>query len=100
MNQPDSTPLPSRPSCVAVVGAGVIGAAWAARWVMRGVDVCVSDPSPDASRVVAEVLESARRAWDRLDLAPRSEGALRFESLEDSVSCAPLIQESAQEDVR
>ena len=36
----------------AVVGAGVIGSAWAARFALHGVDVMVSDPNPDAPRKV------------------------------------------------
>ena len=37
---------------VAVVGAGVIGSAWAARFALHGIDVKVSDPNPDAPRIV------------------------------------------------
>ena len=37
----DQSALPER---VAIVGAGVIGAAWTARWLLRGVDVAVTDP--------------------------------------------------------
>ncbi len=88
----------ARPAGVAVVGAGVIGAAWAARWVLRGVDVFVADPSPDAPRIVGEVLANARAAWERLDLLPGSEGALRFcSSIAEAVGSVELVQESAPE---
>ena len=40
----------------AIVGAGVIGAAWASRLVLHGIDVKVSDPNPEASRIVEKVL--------------------------------------------
>ena len=91
-------PLPRLPSSVAVVGAGVIGAAWAARWALRGVDVAVADPSPDASRIVDEVLGNARSAWERLDLLPADEGFIRFcPSVADAVDAAELVQESAPE---
>ncbi len=56
------------PSRVAVVGAGVIGAAWTARWALCGVDVVIADPSPAASRQVESALEAARIAWRRLGL--------------------------------
>ncbi|MDE0322265.1 MAG: 3-hydroxyacyl-CoA dehydrogenase NAD-binding domain-containing protein [Acidimicrobiaceae bacterium] len=62
----DST-LPER---VAVVGAGVIGAAWTARWALCGADVAVADPSPAASRHVESTLDAARTAWRRLGLLP------------------------------
>ena len=44
-----SNPLASIDTA-AVVGAGVIGAAWAARFALHGVDVLVSDPNPDTAR--------------------------------------------------
>ncbi|WP_419856183.1 3-hydroxyacyl-CoA dehydrogenase NAD-binding domain-containing protein [Candidatus Poriferisodalis sp.] len=62
------------PGSVAVVGAGVIGAAWAARWALCGVDVEVYDPLPTASRQVESTLEAARAAWERLGLLSRETG--------------------------
>jgi carnitine 3-dehydrogenase len=91
------TELPGR---VAVVGAGVIGGAWASRWHMRGVDVSVSDPSPDARRIVATVLDNARVAWARMGLSPETEGTLTMaSSVGDAVEGAVMIQESAPENV-
>ncbi|MDG2112921.1 MAG: 3-hydroxyacyl-CoA dehydrogenase NAD-binding domain-containing protein, partial [Actinomycetota bacterium] len=88
------------PSSVAIVGAGVIGAAWAARWTLRGVDVSVADPSPDAPQIVSEVCSNARRAWDRLDLLPDAEGALTFaDSVAGAAEGSVLIQESAPENL-
>ena len=54
----------------ACIGGGVIGAGWVARLILHGVDVDVHDPSPDAERVVAEVLANARRSMPRLLDAP------------------------------
>jgi carnitine 3-dehydrogenase / betainyl-CoA thioesterase len=83
---------------VAVVGAGVIGAGWAARFVENGVDAVVYDPSPQAERGLRRVLENAERAWSRLTLAPRARGTATFSrSLEQAVDAADLIQESAPE---
>lgn len=56
------------PERVAVVGAGVIGAAWAARWALCGVDVTVADPSPSARAGVERTLDAACTAWRRLGL--------------------------------
>jgi carnitine 3-dehydrogenase len=33
---------------VAVIGGGVIGAGWIARFAENGIDVAVYDPAPDA----------------------------------------------------
>jgi carnitine 3-dehydrogenase len=54
----------------AVVGCGVIGAGWAARLRLRGVDVRAYDPAPVAAQVMAEVHDNALRAWKLLDLEP------------------------------
>ena len=56
------------PARVCVVGAGVIGAAWAARWALCGVDVAVHDLSPTAADRVAATLHAATVAWERLGL--------------------------------
>ena len=37
---------------VALIGAGVIGAGWAARLVLNGIDVTLDDPDPEAERKV------------------------------------------------
>ena len=93
----DETVPPER---VAIVGAGVIGAAWAARWLLRGVDVAVSDPSSDAPRIVSQVLDNARRAWTRMGTAPKHEGKLDFsDSVEAAVLDADLVQESVPENL-
>ena len=89
----------SAPSRVALLGAGVIGAGWAARFLLSGVDVEVFDPDPQSPDRVAATLEKARRARSKLTiLPPPPEGALRFaDSLEQAVSEAEFIQESAPE---
>jgi carnitine 3-dehydrogenase len=76
----------------------VIGAGWAARFVLNGVDVRLFDP---ASSPVEDVLANARRAYARLTLAPLpSEGSLVMcASVEDAVTGAELVQESAPEDL-
>ena len=91
---------PDLPRPVAVVGAGVIGAAWAARWMLRGVDVKVFDPSPRARAVVDHTADNARRAWDRLGVLPADEGTLTLSpTLADAVEGAELIHENVPEDI-
>ncbi len=63
----DERELPAR---VCVVGAGVIGAAWAARWALCGVNVAVHDLSPTTAERVEATLHAATVAWERLGLLP------------------------------
>ncbi|MDJ0943793.1 MAG: 3-hydroxyacyl-CoA dehydrogenase NAD-binding domain-containing protein [Kiloniellales bacterium] len=83
----------------ACIGGGVIGAGWAARLLLNGVDVTVSDPDPEAERKVGEVLANAERVFDRLTPAPKPPaGALSFAaSIGDAVAGAELIVESVPE---
>ena len=46
----------------AIIGGGVIGGGWAARFLLNGWDVAVCDPDPEAERKIGEVLANARRA--------------------------------------
>ena len=90
------------PGRIAVVGVGVIGAAWAARWALCGIDVEVYDPSPDASRKVESTLEAARAAWQRLGLlSPAAEtGRVTLTSeVDDAVGDVALVHECVPERV-
>lgn len=83
----------------AIVGGGVIGGGWLARFLLNGWDVTVFDPDPDAERKLSEVLANARRSLPGLyDAALPPEGRLRFcSSLEEAVAGAQWIQESVPE---
>ena len=83
----------------AIVGGGVIGGGWAARFLLNGWDVAVFDPDPQAERKLGEVLENARRSLPGLgDVALPSEGQLRFcASLAEAVDGADWVQESVPE---
>jgi carnitine 3-dehydrogenase len=87
------------PRSVGLLGAGVIGGGWAARFVLAGVDVRLFDPSSEAARAAVDTLERARRAWGRLTLAPLpAEGTLTLvDSVEEAVDGVELVQESAPE---
>ena len=83
----------------AIVGAGVIGAGWAARFLLNGWDVAVADPDREAERKVGEVLEGARRALPALyDRALPPEGRLTFAGgIAEAVAGADWVQESVGE---
>jgi carnitine 3-dehydrogenase len=89
----------ARPRSVALLGGGVIGGGWAARFMLNGVDVRLFDPDADASRKVEAMLEGARRAYRKLMLAPLpAEGALTVVgSVEEAVEGVDFVQESAPE---
>ena len=84
---------------VGIVGGGVIGAGWAARFALNGIDVSVYDPDPEIERKTAAVLANARRALTRLfGQALPAEGTVTFAaSLADAVRDADFIQESLPE---
>jgi carnitine 3-dehydrogenase len=83
----------------AIIGGGVIGGGWLARFLLNGWDVAVYDPDPEAERKIAEVLANARRSLPGLyDTALPPEGRLRYSStIEDTVHGAEWIQESVPE---
>ncbi|NWO04635.1 MAG: L-carnitine dehydrogenase [Alteromonadaceae bacterium] len=84
---------------VAIIGTGVIGAGWAARYLANGYHVKAWDPGANA----AEKLEnSIRNAWPSLEKVGLREGAsldnLTFcETLDDACKNAIIVQESAPE---
>ncbi len=83
----------------AIVGGGVIGGGWAARFLLQGWDVAVFDPAPEAGRKIDEVLANARRSLPSLyDTGLPGEGALTFSgSLADAVAGVAWVQESVPE---
>jgi carnitine 3-dehydrogenase len=84
---------------VGIVGGGVIGAGWAARFALNGINVSVYDPDPEIERKTAAVLANARRALTRLfGQALPAEGTVTFAaSLAEAVRDADFIQESLPE---
>ena len=83
----------------AIIGGGVIGGGWAARFLLNGMDVYIYDPDPEAERKIGEVLENARQSLPALlDNSVVKEGKLVFcSSIADAVSEADWIQESVPE---
>lgn len=87
-------------SCAGLLGGGVIGGGWAARFLLNGVDVRLFDPDPEAKRKVDEMMVNARRAWVNLTDAPMpTEGRLQLaSSAQDAATGVDFVQESAPED--
>ena len=84
---------------VALIGGGVIGGGWAARFLLNGIDVNVYDPSDSAERSLNQMLSNARGAYSKLTMAPLVKpGKLVFlDSLEKVVQDVEFVQESAPE---
>ena len=84
-----------------IVGGGVIGGGWAARFLLHGWHVVVYDPQPEASCRIKETLDNARIAAPALaDVPMPAEGKLEFvETLGEAVSGASWIQESVPENL-
>lgn len=84
---------------IAVIGAGVIGAGWATRCIVRGIDVVAADPGPDAEAKLRASVENARPAAVELYGSPEvAPGTLTFvNSVRKAVEVADFIQENAPE---
>jgi 3-hydroxyacyl-CoA dehydrogenase len=83
---------------VAVLGLGVVGASWAALFALRGGHTVTAwDPSDAARAAFDSRLGRARRQL--VELGAEDRGAIRScEHLEDAITGAEWVQESAPED--
>jgi len=83
----------------AIIGGGVIGGGWTARFLLNGWDVAVFDPDPEAERKIGEVLANARAALPALSDVPMpAEGRLSFAgTMAEAVEGAEYVQESVSE---
>ncbi len=86
---------------IGLLGGGVIGGGWAARFVLNGYDVKIYDVDPQAKRKIGEVMANARRAYAKLTLAPLpKEGTITFvDTPEAAATDVDFVQESAPERV-
>jgi carnitine 3-dehydrogenase len=84
---------------VGLLGGGVIGGAWAARFLLNGHDAVMFDPDPEAPRKVGEVMANARRAYGKLTMVQwPAEGSLRIvTTVAEAMDGAEFVQESAPE---
>jgi carnitine 3-dehydrogenase len=83
----------------AIIGGGVIGGGWTARFLLNGWDVGVFDPDPQAERKISEVMANARAALPALSDVPMpKEGKLTFhDTIGEAVEGAEYVQESVSE---
>ena len=91
--------MPESIRTLGVIGAGVIGAGWAARALARGLDVIAWDPTPGWRTGLEAAVDNAWPALTELGLAS---GAGRHRlgfatSLAEACAAADFIQESAPE---
>lgn len=84
---------------VAIIGGGVIGGGWAARFLLNGIDVNLYDPDLEASRKMNEVLDNARRSLPALlDYSVPGEGKLtHVATIAEAVQGVGWVQESVPE---
>ncbi|MCW1919993.1 carnitine 3-dehydrogenase [Rhodobacter sp. KR11] len=82
-----------------IIGGGVIGGGWAARFLLNGWNVQVFDPDPQAERKINAVLSNARLALPALSDVPMAEeGRLTFhDTIFDAVAGSEYVQESVSE---
>ena len=84
---------------VAVIGAGTIGASWAAYFLSRGLEVSVSDPGPGREAFVRRTIAQAWPTLERLGLAAGADPEQwRFSAdAREAARGADFVQESAPE---
>jgi carnitine 3-dehydrogenase len=84
---------------VAVIGAGTIGASWAAYFLSHGLEVSVSDPGPDREAFVRRAIAQAWPTLERLGLAAGADPERwRFSAdPREAARGADFVQESAPE---
>ena len=86
---------------IAIIGTGVIGTGWAARFLGQGYRVFAWDPAPD---FYPRLQDNIRRLWPTLEkLGVTSEAGLNnlecAATLESACRHADLIQENVPEDI-
>lgn len=90
---------PTPISTVGIVGAGVIGAAWAAHFLRAGLDVVAYDPADDAENRLRSAIDAHWPVLQRLGLMPGADpGRLVFVHSPQSVAeAAQYVQENGPE---
>src|SRR5213596_3102013 len=84
---------------IAIVGAGVIGASWAAEYLARGFDVITTDPGPNAEANLRKYIDEA---WKDLTNIGLSKGASRDRltfttDMKEALSKTDFVQENGPE---
>ena len=94
-------PDPRAVKRVGIIGAGTIGASWAAHFLARGMDVQVWDPAPEGASRAAQFVADAWPALQRLGLVAGADPArLQYcEDVQSALSGVQFVQESAPENM-
>lgn len=88
---------PSTALSVAIIGTGVIGAAWASGFLSAGHRVTAFDPAPDSEARLREQVRDNLTVMDS-GQAPAAADRLRFaDSLAEAVTDADFVQENGPE---
>ena len=85
---------------IAVIGAGTIGASWAALFLARGHDVAASDPSPQGEAFARRFIDNAWPTFETLGWVAQGASPSRFTFHKDpaaAVDGAAFVQESGPE---
>ena len=83
---------------VGIAGTGLIGAGWAARLLIRGIDVIAYDVSPSADAKLKAAIKVAWPSMEKLLGKPKKKGKLSFTTdLSVMASKAQFIHEAAPE---
>jgi carnitine 3-dehydrogenase len=84
---------------IAIVGAGVIGASWAAQYLARGFDVIATDPGPNAEANLRKYIDEAWKDLTNIGLAKgASRDRLTFTTdMREALSKADFVQENGPE---
>ena len=83
---------------IGIAGTGLIGAGWAARALIRGVDVFAYDVSPTAEAKLKAQIKTAWPSMEKLLGKPKKKGKLTFTTdLSAMASKAQFIHEAAPE---
>ena len=93
--------MPAKPRIAAMIGAGLIGRAWANVFARAGWQVRLYDPAPEARanavRLVTESLDDLARHGLVTDPKAAAERLVCSETLAEAVDGAELVQESGPE---
>jgi len=85
---------------VAVIGAGTIGASWAAYFLARGFEVGGYDPAPNGEAFARRFIDNAWPTLEKLEAVQPGADRKRFEFFKDSAAAAKgaeFVQESGPE---
>ena len=85
-------------SRIGIVGAGVIGAGWAARFVLHGHHVAVFEPNDATFNNLGTIIERAASSYEALGIGASVRGSVsRVGSIADAAVGSVHIQESVPE---